>query len=403
MQILTVVSIFVGLFLMACLAFAEVPEEIDFGLVKADNDFGFVLFTGLAEMSQHENVFISPLSIAMALQMCYNGAEGETKTQMASTMMFAGMPTDVLNIGNKQLIAHLTQSEKVRMEIANSIWSRRGMPFNERFISTLTEFYGASANERSFDDPATLKEINGWVAEKTHGKIEEIIRELDPLSILVLINAVYFKGAWFEQFSPNITREDDFRLHNGDIQKVMMMFKSDNYSYLETEEFQAVRLRYEDPRFEMVIFLPAEDNELDDFIKNKDSAWWTSTASQFQWRDGRLSLPRFKVEYELTLNDALMAMGMKDAFKESSADFSAMTPLKPAWISKVIHKTYIEVDEEGTEAAAVTAIEMVGETMAPDMDRPEPFTMRVDRPFFCAITERGSGALLFMGAIFKPN
>ncbi|MGC9314202.1 MAG: serpin family protein [bacterium] len=402
MQTAILLTMTFGTLILAACAFAEVPEKVDYGLVKADNEFGFTLFKGLAETTPHENIFISPISIALALQMCYNGADGETKTQMADVMNIAGMPMEALNRGNQQLIWHLTSSEEVRLEIANSLWARKGVPFHEEFINGLQEFYDASANERDFEDPAVLSEINSWVSEKTNGKIDKILSQLDPLAILVLINAVYFKGAWFDQFNSNITEEDDFYLHSGGTQKVQMMFKRDDYSYVEAEDFQAVKLPYKDRNYEMVIILPAEGKDLTEFMKNKNVEWWGETMDSFSYSEGRLYLPRFEVEYELELNDALIGMGMPDAFTAAKADFSGITPFDPAWISRVIHKTFIEVDEEGTEAAAVTAIEMVG-SMAPEMDPPEPFTMLVNRPFFCGIIERNSGAILFMGTIFKPN
>ncbi|HDR91115.1 MAG TPA: serpin family protein [candidate division Zixibacteria bacterium] len=402
MQTLFLLTIAFGTLFLAACAFGEVPEKVDYGLVKADNEFGFSLFNGLAETSPHENIFISPISIAIALQMCYNGADGKTKSQMAEVMNIARMPIEALNQANQQLIWHLSSSEEVQLEIANSLWARKGVPFREEYITGLQEYYDASANERNFEDPAVLKEINSWVAEKTNGKIDRILDQLDPIAILVLINAVYFKGAWFDQFNANITKEDDFYLYGGGTQKVQMMFKRDDYNYLEADDFQAIRLPYKDRNYEMVIVLPAEGEDLSEFMKNKGTNWWNETLGKFSYLEGRLYLPRFKTEYDVTLNDALISMGMKEAFEETAADFSGITPADPAWISRVIHKTFIEVDEEGTEAAAVTAIEMVGETMAP-IDPEEPFTMRIDRPFFCGIIERSSGAILFMGNIFKPN
>lgn len=385
--------------LVVGLAYAEIPEKVDYGLVKADNEFGFSLFNGLTERSPHENVFISPLSISMALQMCYSGADSKTKAQMGEVMKIAGMPVKAVNSGNRQLIEYLTRGEDVRLEIANSLWAKKEIPFHHEFVDALEEYYHAVAYERDFEDPAVVEEINSWVAEKTHDKIKQIIQQLDPLAILVLINAVYFKGAWFDQFNENVTEKADFYLHDGTIQKVDMMFKRDDYSYLETKEFQAVKLPYKDPRFEMVIFLPSEGTDLNDFLIDKDADWWSNRMSQFREREGNLYFPRFKVEYEIELNDPLIAMGMSDAFTAAEANFTKMTPFQPAWISSVIHKTYLEVDEEGTEAAAVTTVMMAG-SAAPEMDPPEPFTMRVDRPFFCAIIERNSGAMLFMGAIY---
>lgn len=398
---LEIMTLLVALLLFG-LAFGEVPEKVNYGLVNANNQFGFSLFNGLTERAPHENVFISPLSIAMALQMCYIGADGETKAQMAEVMEIAGMPVDELNRGNRQIIEYMTSSDEVRLEIANSLWAKEDVPFHEDYVQALEEYYDAVAYERDFGDPSVVKEINGWVAEKTHDKITEIIQKLDPLAILVLINAVYFKGAWFDQFNSDVTNKDEFILHDGTKDTVDMMFKRDDYSYLETKEFQAVRLPYKDRRFEMAVFLPSEGTDLNEFLKDKDADWWSNRMTQFREREGNLYLPRFKVEYKIGLNDPLIAMGMKNAFTAADADFTKMTPFQPAWISRVIHKTYIEVDEEGTEAAAVTAVEMAAMS-APEMDPPEPFTMRVDRPFFCAILERNSSALIFMGAIFKPD
>ncbi len=402
MQTFVELILVVIVLLVVSLAYAEIPEKVDYGLVKADNEFGFSLFNGLIEKSPHENVFISPLSISMALQMCYSGADGETKAQIADVMEIAGMPVEAVNQGNHQIIEYLTRGEDVQLEIANSLWAKESIPFHNEYIDALEKYYGAVAYERDFGDPSVVEEINTWVAEQTHDKITQIIQHLDPLAILVLLNAVYFKGAWFDQFNENITEKADFNLHDGTVQKVNMMFKRDDYSYLETKEFQAVKLPYKDRRFEMVVFLPSEGADLNDFLKDKDADWWSNRMSQFREREGNLYLPRFKVEYEIGLNDPLIAMGMADAFTAADADFTKMTPFQPAWISRVIHKTYIEVDEEGTEAAAVTAVVKVG-SAAPEPNPPEPFTMRVDRPFFCAIIEKNSNALLFMGAIFKSD
>jgi len=398
--IIAVTTVLTGL--CAGIASAKVPEEVDYGLVHADNEFGFAIFSQLADTKPQENVLISPLSIAMALQMCYAGASEETQVQMAEVMRISGMPVEAVNRGNSRLMDFLSRNEDVTLETANSLWARGGIPFVEEYIRAIEEFYRAETAELDFTDPKTVTRINEWVSEKTHGKIDRIIDQLDPMAIMVLINAVYFKAAWQNPFNDYVTEEDDFTLANGTKKIVMMMYQHDDFGYFETETFQAVRLPYEGWGFEMLIFLPSVYSNLDSFLGNIGPENWNSWQSEFREQEGKLSMPRFKVEYGATLNDALIAIGMKDAFIAANADFSGITPFKPAWISRVIHKTYIDVDEKGTEAAAVTAIEMAGAT-AMEMDPPEPFVMIIDRPFFCAIRERNSGALLFMGSVYEPE
>lgn len=381
----------------------KVPEDFDYSLAKADNELGFEIFTDLARENPQENLFISPLSIAMALQMCYAGASGKTQSQMAEVMRFSGMPPDVVSAGNLQFLDALqSEDSEVTIEIANSLWGRAGIPFEKEFIETIEQYYNGEATELDFVNPASVSTINQWVSENTHGKITQIIEQLDPLAIMVLVNAVYFKGAWQAPFNERATGEEDFYFPDESTAKVMMMNKHDDMSYFETEDFQAVKLDYKGRDYEMLVFLPSMGSSLEKFVKKIDAENWAKWLEGFRTRDGRLGLPRFKVEYKTVLNDALMGLGMKDAFVAADADFSSMTPFKPAWISSVIHKTFIEVDEQGTEAAAVTAIEMCA-SAAPGMDRPRPFSMVVDRPFFCAIRHIESGAIVFMGAIYEPE
>ncbi len=400
-----------SLCLIAVSILARVPEEVNYSLVGSNNAFGFNIFDKLYEEDRSENVFISPASIAIALQLCYNGADGNTKAEMARVLGIEGTSLGDLNYSNSTLIDVLsTPEEDVTLQIANSVWARNGVPFEREFIETAEKSYGALAREIDFGDPKSVDIINEWVSSATNGKIDRIISQLNPLDILLLINAVYFKGVWSEPFRERNTKDEDFHLPGGGTATVPMMSKRDDYSYLETENFQAVKLPYGRFRFEMLIFLPSEDYGLDGFIENLNAKSWNRIMNAKSWgrsmgdfnkRDGILKLPRFKIEYSAILNDALFALGMNDAFDDTGADFPAMTPVKPVWIGRVIHKTYLDVDEKGTEAAGVTAITM-SMLSAPMKDPPKPFVMIVDRPFFCAIRDSKTGAILFMGAINKP-
>ncbi len=373
-------------------------------IVQADNEFGLKLFSELFEQKPEDNIFISPTSIAMALAMTWNGAEEETRDAMAEVLGISGIEVLDVNIANSSLLAALkTADPKVQLEIANSLWGREGIPFSEKFTQTNVEHYEAKVTDLDFADPKAPDIINAWVKEKTHDKIERIVGKIDPLDVLFLINAVYFKGKWTNEFDKDLTQDQDFHLLDGSTKQYPMMRREDDYLYYEDDGFQAISLPYGDERFSMLVFLPGSETGLEAFVQGLNPENWNLWLDRMSMMEGEIVLPRFKLEYEKTLNDALSALGMGIAFDPSQADFYGMldAPIDMAfYISQVLHKTFVEVNEEGTEAAAVTSVVMALSAMP--MEK-ETFTMVVDRPFFYAIRDERTGAILFLGTVTDPT
>lgn len=375
--------------------------KIDPRLVTANANFGFRLYTEVATRGAGKNVFISPSSVGLCLAMAYNGAEGETKQAMARALEAQGMSVAELNRAYSELKAALENPDpKVQLQIANSLWARKGIKLNPEFVRSTKQFYDAQVTELDFDSPTAAPAINQWVSDKTKGKIDKIIDSIDRDTILFLINAIYFKGKWASEFAKEATREEAFTLEGGSQKRVPMMSQSGSYRYYEAKNFQAVSLPYGGGRVSMYVFLPQKGMALSEFQKNLTAANWDSWMNEFRESEGDVLLPRFKIEYEVTLNDALKALGMEVAFDAVRANFSSMTEDgQKVYISKVKHKTFVEVNEEGTEAAAVTSTEMRATSAMRPRDR---FRMVVDRPFFCAIRDNTTGTILFMGTIVEP-
>lgn len=367
-------------------------------LVLASNHFGCKLLKELYQERPKENLFISPYSIFTALGMTYNGAAGTTQKAMADCLGISQMPLGRLNPAVLELKNRLSATPKVEVLIANSLWARKGITFNPQFIATNQRFYQAEVTNLDFSSPQALTRINNWVREKTKEKITSIIENIKPEAVLFLLNAVYFKGRWQEEFDPKRTQERDFYLIDGTKKKVPMMFRSDRFNYLETEKFQAVELPYGDGKMSMFIFLPKEGSSLQQFISElniKDLKKWLT---DFSSERGELLLPRFKVEYKTSLNNYLKQLGMAEAFDLERANFSLMAKSKLRFaIGDVLHKTFVEVNEEGTEAAAVTSVEMVMSAVPTNR-----FRMVVDHPFFFLIRENETGIILFAGAVVEP-
>ena len=370
-------------------------------MATANTGFGFKLYAQIAGRDQRGNTFISPSSIAMALAMTYNGAEAETKQAMAGALGFDSMTLDEINRGFAALRAALTGADaKVRLEVANSLWGREGVRFKAGFLQRNKQFFGAEITNLDFNDAGSPSKINSWVKDKTNGKIDKIIDQIDPMAVLYLINAIYFKGAWADEFKKPETRDEPFKLAGGR-QNVPMMHQSGSYRYLENESFQAVSLPYGAGRVSMYVFLPAERSSLGEFQRGLTAGSWDQWMTRFVKTPGDVGLPRFKIEFETSLNDALQALGMGVAFDPNRANFRGVADSTDnVYVSGVKHKTFCEVNEEGTEAAAVTSVEMVATSAMRPQKR---FRMMVDRPFFFAIRDNQTGAVLFMGSVLDPR
>ncbi len=372
-------------------------------MANAYTSFGFDLYSKIVQARSDENVLISPASVAIALAMTYNGAAGETERAMATTLGLGDTDLREVNDANKSLISELEKSiEKVELNIANSIWARKGITFKKDFLSGNERYFGADVRSLDFTDPASPSVINGWVKEKTKGKIDKIVDAVTGDAIMFLINAIYFKGAWTREFDKGKTEEEPFYVPGGTTKKIPMMRQSGKYLYLENDDFQAISLPYGDKRMSMFVFLPAKEVNLKAFHESLTAENWATWMAGFHMRDGQILLPRFKIEFETKLKDVLIDLGMGDAFNARRADFSRMIthPEENAYIHNVIHKTFAEVNEEGTEAAAVTSVEMV---LTSAQIQEEPFRMVVDRPFFFAIRDSRTGLLLFTGSVVDPS
>jgi len=359
--------------------------------------FDFGLFQQVVSENYDANVVLSPFSAKLALAMAYNGADGETREAMARTLEFEGLYLDEVNGQLRELLHSLEEAnQEARLQIANSLWADEQVDFYEDFILRCRENYDAEVANLDLQDPQAVEAINSWVKENTGEKIEKILDKLGSNDDLVLANALYFNGKWTLSFDESLTEDRDFHLLDGGIKKVPMMNQSGEFSYYEDRDLQAIDLPYGEGRLSMYVFLPKEDVGYQDFLRSLNLRNWTGWMEGFSSREGQIVLPRFKVEYEKRLDDALKAMGMEPAYEGGFAGMGVYG--EEFQLSRVQHKTYIDVNEEGTEAAAVTSVE-VSRCMA--MDTP-PFTMIVDRPFFFAIRDNQTGTLLFLGSVANP-
>ncbi len=370
-------------------------------LAAASNAFGFDLFQQLQRQAANKNVFFSPLSVATALAMTYNGAAGETKNAMARALKIEGMNHAELNRESAELLKALKSSDpKIELAIANSLWARDGVRFNEDFLARNRQFYGAEISSLDFSDPQSVATINRWVSEGAKGKITKIIDRIDPQQVMFLINVVYFKGQWQKRFEKTLTKAQPFHLPGGQQKPVPMMAQSGDYLYHRGDKFQAVSLPYGKGGVSLYLFLPDPGSSLDDFLKGLSHRKWEEWINNFSDTPGDVKLPRFKLDYEKTLNESLKAVGMGVAFNAREADFSGIRPERDLYISEVKHKAVVEVNEEGTEAAAATS---VGVSITSARQPPERFTFIADRPFLMAIRDSQTGAILFMGAVMEPK
>ena len=382
----------------------ELPRELTASekqLVEADQSFSYDIFrqTVLYD-NEEENLFISPLSISTALAMTLNGSGGETLEQMNEALYLSGMDIEEVNQAFQSLIELLVSVDpKVEMKIANSVWHEQSLPVKDDFLQRLKEFYEAEVAGLNFQDPESVDTINRWVDKNTEGKIEKIIDKIPDNMVMYLINAIYFKGDWLSKFDKEDTRKTDFYLENGETVQVDMMSQKEKFAAYFSEEVQMIELPYGDSLFTMSVLMPGNPEiPLDQFIEEE-----VNQENLSQWRSNLhvaevpLELPKFEMEYEIEYNDILKSMGMELAFDKNQADFYGIADVSPLhlYISEVKHKTFVSVDEEGTEAAAVTSVGIALESLPP--------SMIVNRPFVFIIHERESGTNLFMGKVKDPS
>jgi serine protease inhibitor len=378
--------------------------EAEQQVVDSDNAFGLGLFREIAADAEADaNIFISPLSVSMALGMTANGARGQTLEAMMGTLEFSGMSMHEMNSSYRSLIDLLSDLDKQTVfSIANSIWYREGRVFRQEFFDTCETYFDAVVRSLDFSQDGAVDTINAWVEEKTNGKIEEILKPPIAVDVVMyLINAIYFLANWTYEFDPALTSQAPFHLSDGSSVVCNLMQQpgdeeESKYAYFANDAFQALDLPYGGGYYSMTVLLPRPGADIDSLISQCNVENWSAWMDSLDEKDGRVYLPRFEIEYGLLMNDVLTALGMGIAFDSVDADFTGMREEGGLWISRVIHKTYVKVDEEGTEAAAATVVEMVE-------SESNSFVMRVDRPFVFAIREHHSGTILFLGKIANPE
>ena len=370
-------------------------------LVDADNRFAFKLFREVtAGAEPGANVFISPLSVGMALGMAYNGAAGTTRDAMQQTLELGGMTLQEVNESYQSLIALLRDLDpRVEFTLANSIWYRDGIAVVPDFVDLNQRYFDAEVAALNFDDPGAAGVINAWVDETTRGKIREIVSPpIDPQTIMFLINAIYFKGDWTHQFDKDRTRPEPFLQPDGSQTSVPMMSPEAAIPVRVhgDETYTVLDLWYGGRAYSMTIVVPRDPATIHEVVRTVTQEQWNAWVAGLDSTEIEVAIPKFTLEYDVTLNDVLAALGMGLAFSPEEADFTNLyAGPERAFISKVKHKTFVDVNEEGTEAAAVTSVE-VGVTSVPER-------LVVDRPFLFAIRENYSGTILFMGKIVNPR
>ena len=335
--------------------------------------------------------------------MLHEGAAGETRQAIARALQVTGLEPEKF----RRMIAALRSSLRMQepalqLEVANSLWCDHKLQVNPEFVKEVISAYESEVRILELGGPRAVLEINSWVSEKTHGKIQNVIHNLGSLTSLVAINAIYFKDLWRVPFKTADTREETFHTSNDRQVKVPLMIQFGSYSYYEEKIFQAVRIPYRTSRLSMCVFLPAEGSNLASFLQHFNSGTWDHCTHNFDGA-GLLRVPRFKLEYRTNLETALTNLGMGIAFDPESARFDGIQVPPPAtWIDQVRHQAYIEVTESGTEAAAATtAIPMIMASIKASPTR--TFRMIVDRPFFFTISDNSTDTILFMGAIEDPT
>ncbi|MCK5169130.1 MAG: serpin family protein [Bacteroidales bacterium] len=367
-------------------------------MVSSDNQFGIEIFKRMLNADKDKNLMISPLSISQALLMTYNGADGDTKKAFEETLFLNDLTIDEVNQSAQELVKALFEADPgVIIDIANSIWYRDGYTIKPEFIQVNEDYYNAEVQQLVFNDEA-VDIINAWVKDKTNDKIEEIIDSIDPMTLMFLINAVYFKGNWKYQFEESNTVNGEFTLSNGSKITVPFMHQSITAKVMGHDDFTILDLLYGRGNFSMFIVLPDKDKTIDDVLESWNNDTYNQWLTDFT-EVGELNvvIPKFKFAYEKELNDVLMDMGLTLAFDPDQADFSNIIEDMQLYISKVKHKTFIEVNEKGTEAAAVTSVE-IGYT---SIDPSSQFI--ANRPFLFVIREKYTNSILFMGRVEDPS
>jgi serpin B len=365
-------------------------------IVTANNDFAFSLFKEIAQAETETNFMISPVSASLALGMVYNGSNEDTKQAFVNVFNYGDTTVDETNLVNQNIIENLTSTGSgTTFDIANSLWVKNTFPVKEPFLITNKSYYFAEVQNKDFSDPETLKTINNWVSNKTNGKIPSILNEISANAVLYAINAIYFKSDWKFRFKTEDTKPLSFQLANGSEKQVEMMSMVEDLKFMANNVFSSVELPYKNDKYSMKLILPNTNKTLDDVIAIMNSENWLGWQNDFSVQGIKITMPKFKFSYNKLFNDALTNLGLGIAFSDN-ADFSNLSDLDTK-ISFVLQKTYIDVNEKGSEAAAVTVVEIVTTSIG------ETRQFSLNKPFLFVITEKETGSICFMGKVGNPE
>ena len=372
-------------------------------LVQGNNAFAIDLYGQLRQ--QDGNLFFSPASISTAFAMAYAGARGQTATEMAATLHFT-LPPDRLHPAMGALLASFNAAHTgYELHVADALWAEKDEAFLPHFLNLTRADYGAGFHPVDFKTApdAVRATINQWVEQQTANKITNLLGQgsVTPDTRLVLTNAIYFKGDWDEPFRISYTEDEDFHLSATQTVKAPLMFRVGDYNYFDDGTLQALELPYQTGELSMIVFLPNKYDGLPALEKSFTAENAQKWLAQLHYTEKiHVTFPKFKMTDQFELNDTLAALGMKQAFQQSAADFSGMTGGRELFISAAVHKAYISVDEKGTEAAAATGMIMEATAMR---DEPPPITFTADHPFLFLIRDNKSGGILFMGRVTDPT
>jgi len=403
----------VNVFLMVLVMFfcniAMADTDNDLKVVSQGiNKFSFDLYKKLKDKNKEkdenkeENLFYSPASISIALAMTYAGARGNTEKQMANVLNFT-LPQDRLHPAYSKLIENLKSNKDYELSIANALWLQKDYKCLQEFLNTMKKYYKGGFNEVDYTtnpEGARIK-INDWVSRETKEKIKDILKpeDITKLTRLVLTNAIYFKGKWQTEFDKMATRDEDFYLINGQKTKVKMMYQKNTFNYYQNDDLQLLEIPYKGNKISMVIILPkvGKFKTVENMMDEKKLQEWLKSAMKTKVK---AYIPRFKFTQRFNLSKNLYDMGMKDAFNPA-ADFSGIDGRKDLYISKVIHKAFVEVNEEGTEATAATAVIMIKASIIEE--KIEELVFKADHPFIFLIRDKETRSILFIGRVMDPN
>jgi serine protease inhibitor len=394
-----------SLFLASCQkdkVFTQLPDISQpqhKNLISASNSFGLDLFkTVCVQEAADDNVVLSPLSVSFALGMLLNGADGATLEAILSTLRLSPDALAQNNQAGRDLLNYLPLVDNATTtNIANSIWYKQDFSVLQPFLDTNIHFFDAMVQALDFGNPQAKDIINGWVANATNNKIEQIVDEITPDHVMFLINAVYFKSAWKHKFDKRNTQPQAFYLEGGGQVNVDMMYSHEiPFGYFSSSEVTVVNLPYGNESYNYTVLLPPSGQSVGSFVAGLSTGKWSEWTSGLNTNHNlHLYMPKFELDYKIELPDALESMGMGVAMSPGFADFSRISSGGNLYVSDVNHKTYIKLDEEGTEAAAATSIGISMTSLPP--------SVLIDRPFVFVIHEKQTGAILFIGKIMNPK